>query len=197
MSEQGVQQLRTVLDFQRVLALVGHQRAHIDREILFVGQRRYERQHQSIILGRLEQIGGQFVQRTHAIRHNVLAVVVLQWHFIEIFVAPLLVAIVFVILFRVSVIVFAQKMDFLISIQVSHVNLLQCHRCIHTLGGQAEFRHQIFPFVAVIYLAMYETPFTIVEQTEIHVSFGLYSLWPIHHVRIQLNRIYANRFRDH
>lgn len=99
------------------------------------------------------------MQRTHAIRDNVLAVVVLQWYLIEIFVAPLLVAIVFVILFRISVIVFTKKVYFLISIQVSHVNLLQCHRCIHTLRGQAEFRHQIFPFVAVIYLAMNETPF--------------------------------------
>lgn len=102
--------------------------------------------------------------------------VVLQRHFIEIFVAPLLVTIVFVILFRISVIVFAQKMYFLISIQVSHVNLLQCHRCIHTLCRQTEFGHQIFPFIAVIYLKMNETPFLILRKSftkkKIHLIFA-------------------------
>lgn len=180
-----------MLDFQRVPALVGHQSADVDGKVLLIRQRRHQREHQPIELGRLVQIARQLVLGAHRLRDKVLAVVVFQRHFVEVLVAPLLVPVVVIVLVDVPRIVLAEEVDFLVAVEVAHVDLFQGDRRVHTLHRQIEIGHHVLPLVPVVHLYRKETIRTGVWRRNKRVPYCC---------RLgctQASRTYANRLRGH
>lgn len=80
MSEQQVKQSRTLCQLERVSALVGQQSAHVDGEVLLVGQRGRQGQDQSVIVRPLVEVDRKATVGTILNRNVVLVIIIRGWN---------------------------------------------------------------------------------------------------------------------
>ncbi len=155
-TEKQIQQSRTLGQLERVPALVREEGADVDGEVLLVGKRGGQGQREPVVVRPLVGVHTEAVLGAVVLGDVVLAVVVrrgdgaLDLGTPE----PTHPGVLFVHELVVIVLVFAEKVDFLIRIEVSQVHLLQ-GQC--PVGGRlvdAEAGQELLPSIAPVDLGI-------------------------------------------